>query len=78
MLMFYHSEQSMDSHRQAYFHDRPNILSVQINVKNLSTMNTIFMQYICNIYNVQEIMDNQGIEHTLHNLLCAKNHLICQ
>ena len=36
MLMFYHSEQSMDSHRQAYFHDRPNILSVQINVKNLS------------------------------------------
>ena len=45
MLLFDHSEQSMDSHRQAYFHDRPNILSVQINVKNLSQENNIYAMF---------------------------------
>ena len=33
--MFYHSEQSMDSHMQAYFHDGPNISSEQIDGKIL-------------------------------------------
>ena len=35
----------MDSHRQAYFHDRPNISSVQINVKNLSQENNIYAMF---------------------------------
>ena len=45
MLLFDHSEQFMDSHRQAYFHDRPNILSVQINVKNLSQEYNIYAMF---------------------------------
>ena len=45
VLLFGHSEQSMDSHRQAYFHDRPNVLLIQIDVGNLP-QDTIFMQYI--------------------------------
>ena len=44
MLLFDHSEQFMDSQRQAYFHDRPNILLVQIDVK-------ILMILIINISN---------------------------
>ena len=58
MLLFRHSEQSMESHRQAYFHDRPNISLVQIDVKNLS-QDTIYM------YNVQESKDNQSIEYRI-------------
>ena len=46
MLLFDHSEQSMDSHRQAYFHDRPNISLVKINVKNLSQEYNIYAMFI--------------------------------
>ena len=47
MLTFDHSEQSMDldSRRQAYFHDTPNILSVENNVKNLSQEYNIYAIY---------------------------------
>ena len=44
-LVFDHSEQSMDSHSQAYFHDRPNILLVQIDVKILSQEYNIYVIY---------------------------------
>ena len=45
MLLFDHSEQSMESHRQAYFHDRPNISLVQIDVKVLSQEYNIYVIY---------------------------------
>ena len=45
MLLFDHSEKSMDSHRQACFNDRPNILSVKINVKNLSQEYNIYEMF---------------------------------
>ena len=45
ILMFDHSEQSMDSHRQAYFHDRPNISLVQIDVKVLSQEYNVYVIY---------------------------------
>ena len=45
MLLFDHSAQFMDSLRQAYFHDRPNISSVQINGKNLSQEYNIYAMF---------------------------------
>ena len=60
MLLFDHSEQSMESHRQAYFHDRPNILSVQINVKNLSQENNIYAMFRkAKIITVSSIQQNE-------------------
>ena len=61
MLLFRHSEQSMESHRQAYFHDRPNISLVQIDVKNLS-QDTIFMQYICIMFRKARIIRVSNIQ----------------
>ena len=55
MQVFDHSEQSMDSHRQAYFHDRPNISLVLIDVKVLSQE---YNKY--NIYVIYTMLGKQG------------------